>query len=115
MVFPAQGRWPGLARPPVVVTPSSQCCRSPSSRGKHWHRDGLLEPSKTESVCPYKGITSAYWTFRNGDAVYPDIAWTYDYPLREVAPIAAMIAFYNEKLDIIVDDTLLPRPQTIFT
>ena len=43
-----------------------------------------LEPSKTESVCPYKGITSAYWTFRNGDAVYPDIAWAYDYPLREV-------------------------------
>jgi len=74
-----------------------------------------LEPSKTESVCPYKGITSAYWTFSNGDAVYPDIAWAYDYPLREVAPIAGMIAFYNEKLDIFVDGTLLPRPQTIFT
>ena len=42
-----------------------------------------LEPSKTESVCPYKGITSAYWTFRKGDAVHPDIAWAYDYPLRE--------------------------------
>jgi len=26
-----------------------------------------------------------------------------------------MIAFYNEKLDIFVDGTLLPRPQTIFT
>src|SRR6476619_3927228 len=74
-----------------------------------------LEPSKTESVCPYKGITSAYWAFSNGDAVYPDIAWAYDYPLREVAPIAGMIAFYNEKLDIFVDGTLLPRPLTIFT
>jgi len=76
-----------------------------------------LEPSKTESVCPYKGITSAYWTFRNGDAVHPDIAWAYDYPLREVAPIAGMIAFYNEKLDIFVDGALLSlsRPHTIFT
>jgi hypothetical protein len=26
-----------------------------------------------------------------------------------------MIAFYNEKLDIFVDGSLLPRPQTIFT
>ena len=74
-----------------------------------------LDPSKTESLCPYKGVTSAYWTFRNGDAVYPDIAWAYNYPLREVAPIAGMIAFYNEKLDIFVDGALLSRPQTIFT
>ncbi|HTH87312.1 DUF427 domain-containing protein, partial [Mycobacterium sp.] len=50
-----------------------------------------------------------------GDAVHPDIAWAYDYPLREVAPIAGMIAFYNEKLDIFVDGALLSRPHTIFT
>ena len=74
-----------------------------------------LEPSKTESVCPYKGITSGYWTFRSGDSVFPDIAWAYDYPLREVAPIAGMVAFYNEKLDIFVDGELLSRPDTIFT
>jgi uncharacterized protein (DUF427 family) len=47
--------------------------------------------------------------------VYPDIAWVYDYPLREVAPIAGMVAFYNEKLDIFVDGELLSRPHTIFT
>jgi uncharacterized protein (DUF427 family) len=73
-----------------------------------------LEPSDTETVCPYKGITSGYWTVRVGEAAYPDLAWTYDYPLREVAPIAGMIAFYNEKLDIFVDGTRLPRPQTHF-
>jgi uncharacterized protein (DUF427 family) len=39
----------------------------------------------------------------------------YDYPLREVAPIAGMIAFYNEKLDIFVDRALFSRPHTIFT
>ena len=73
-----------------------------------------LEPSDTETVCPYKGITSGYWTVRVGEAAYPDLAWTYDYPLREVAPIAGMIAFYNEKLDIFVDGNRLPRPQTHF-
>lgn len=74
-----------------------------------------LETSKTETICPYKGVTSGYWTVRVGEAVYPDLAWTYDYPLREVAPIAGMIAFYNEKLDIFVDGARLPRPRTHFT
>jgi uncharacterized protein (DUF427 family) len=75
---------------------------------------GRLDTTSTQTVCPYKGFTSQYWAVRNGDAVYPDLAWTYDYPLREVAPIAGMIAFYNEKLDIFVDDTPLARPLTHF-
>jgi uncharacterized protein (DUF427 family) len=73
-----------------------------------------LNTTGTETVCPYKGITSQYWAVRIGDAVYPDLVWTYDYPLREVAPIAGMIAFYNEKLDIFVDVTRLARPLTHF-
>jgi len=73
-----------------------------------------LEPSKTESVCPYKGVTSGYWSAKVGEAVYEDIAWAYDYPLREVGPIAGMIAFYNEKVDISIDDVRLPKPHTIF-
>jgi uncharacterized protein (DUF427 family) len=73
-----------------------------------------LNPTSTETVCPYKGITSQYWAVTIGDAVYPDLVWTYDYPLREVAPIAGMIAFYNENLDIFVDDTRLARPLTHF-
>jgi Domain of unknown function (DUF427) len=73
-----------------------------------------LQTSDTETICPYKGITSQYWSVKVREAVYPDLAWTYDYPLREVAPIAGMIAFYNEKLDIFVDGTLLLRPLTHF-
>jgi len=64
---------------------------------------------------PLQGNHLGLLTFRKGDAVHPDIAWAYDYPLREVAPIAGMIAFYNEKLDIFVDGALLSRPHTIFT
>jgi uncharacterized protein (DUF427 family) len=73
-----------------------------------------LEPSKTESVCPYKGTTSGYWSARIGETIYADIAWVYDYPLREVGPIAGLIAFYNEKLDISIDGAAVARPQTIF-
>jgi uncharacterized protein (DUF427 family) len=74
-----------------------------------------LEPSETESLCPYKGVTSGYWSVRVGETVHQDLAWTYDYPLAAVAPIARMIAFYNEKLDIAVDGVPLPRPHTPFS
>jgi uncharacterized protein (DUF427 family) len=74
-----------------------------------------LEPSSTQTLCPYKGTTSSYWSVRVGDTVQPDLAWTYHYPLPAVAPIAGMVAFYNEKLDIIVDGSALPRPQTQFS
>ena len=40
-----------------------------------------LEPSSTRTLCPYKGTTSGYWSVRLGDAVHPDLAWTYHYPL----------------------------------
>ena len=45
----------------------------------------------------------------------PDLAWTYHYPLPAVAPIAGLVAFYNEKLDIIVDGAALARPKTQFS
>jgi uncharacterized protein (DUF427 family) len=73
-----------------------------------------FEASTTQSVCPYKGITSGYWSVRTGETVIPDLAWTYDYPLSQVAPIAGLIAFYNEKLDIFVDGVELSRPATHF-
>ena len=44
-----------------------------------------------------------------------DLAWSYDYPLPAVAPIAGMIAFYNEKVDITVDGVRIPRPTTHFS
>jgi uncharacterized protein (DUF427 family) len=73
-----------------------------------------LDASNTQSVCPYKGITSRYWSARVGDALHPDIAWTYEYPMSQVAPVAGLIAFYNEKLDIFLDGHELPRPRTHF-
>jgi uncharacterized protein (DUF427 family) len=74
-----------------------------------------LVASPTQSSCPYKGVTSGYWSVRTGDTVHPDLAWAYDFPTRQLQPIAGLIAFYNEKVDITVDGTPLPRPQTHFS
>ncbi|CNW57930.1 short-chain dehydrogenase of uncharacterised substrate specificity [Mycobacterium tuberculosis] len=74
-----------------------------------------LEPTSTQTLCPYKGTTSGYWSVRVGDAVHRDLAWTYHYPLPAVAPIAGLVAFYNEKVDLTVDGVALPRPHTQFS
>jgi len=74
-----------------------------------------LEPTTTQTLCPYKGTTSGYWSVRTGETLHPDLAWTYHYPLPAVAPIAGLVAFYNEKLDITVDGTPLARPRTQFS
>ena len=44
-----------------------------------------------------------------------DIAWTYDFPTRQLLPITGLIAFYNEKVDITLDDRRLERPVTHFS
>jgi uncharacterized protein (DUF427 family) len=66
-------------------------------------------------MCPYKGRTSAYWSVRIAGEVHEDLAWSYDFPTAALAPIAGLVAFYNEKVDIALDGTLLERPQTPFS
>ncbi len=74
-----------------------------------------LRPSDTVTACPYKGRTSGYWSVDVGGEVHPDLAWTYDFPTRQLLPIAGMIAFYDEKMDVFVDGELQPRLQTPFS
>ena len=71
-----------------------------------------LVPSETVTSCPYKGTTSGYWSAVVEGRTHPDVAWTYDFPTREVLPLAGLIAFYNEKTDIFVDGAKLERPET---
>jgi uncharacterized protein (DUF427 family) len=74
-----------------------------------------LLPSETVTSCPYKGTTSGYWSFQLGETMHPDVAWIYDFPTRQLLPIAGLIAFYNERVDILLDDEPLPRPTTHFS
>ena len=67
----------------------------------------LLRPSTTTTFCAYKGQAS-YWSLEGED----DVAWSYPEPLREAAEVTARIAFFNERVDIVVDGTPPVRPVT---
>jgi uncharacterized protein (DUF427 family) len=74
----------------------------------------LLIASQTVTACPYKGTTGGYWSVRVGERVHPDLAWSYDFPTRQLLPIAGLVAFYNERVDMFLDDQPLERPRTHF-
>ncbi len=69
-----------------------------------------LVPSDTVTACPYKGITSRYWSVRIGGMLRRDLAWAYDFPTRQLQPITGLTAFYNETTDIFVDGVQQQRP-----
>ncbi|KAF1849541.1 DUF427-domain-containing protein [Cucurbitaria berberidis CBS 394.84] len=62
-----------------------------------------LTPSDTETLCPYKGRANYYHVKLDGKE-YRDLVWYYRYPTTESAPIAGYVCFYNEKVDVWVDD-----------
>jgi uncharacterized protein (DUF427 family) len=74
-----------------------------------------LIPSETRTGCPYKGFTSQYWSVRVGDTVHPDLAWSYEFPVANLSQIAGLVAFFDEKVDTVLDGTPLERPQTPFS
>jgi uncharacterized protein (DUF427 family) len=74
-----------------------------------------LEPSGTVTECPYKGRTTGYWSVRAGGELHPDLAWSYDFPTRQLLPIAGLVAFYDEKVDTSVDGVPVERPVTHFS
>jgi uncharacterized protein (DUF427 family) len=67
-----------------------------------------LEPTDTVSYCAYKGRAS-YFSVPNGPA---DVAWAYHQPLREAEPVTDHVAFFNERVDVIVDGQRRQRPTT---
>jgi uncharacterized protein (DUF427 family) len=74
-----------------------------------------LESSATVTRCPYKGTTTGYWSVKVGGETHADLAWSYDFPTRQLLPIAGLVSFYNEKVDIFVDGHPLARPVTHFS
>ena len=56
----------------------------------------LIEDSERHSICPYKGVASYYTVGRN-----KDIAWYYPEPLPGVEAIKGLVAFWNERVDVL--------------
>ena len=61
-----------------------------------------LTPTETSTGCPYKGFAS-YWTVDVGHGPHTDLAWGYDEPLPESAPVKGLICFYNERVALTID------------
>lgn len=77
-------------------------------------RMDLLSPTGHATACPYKG-TARYWSVTVNGTTQENIVWGYDTPLAESQKIAGLVSFYNEKLDVYVDEVLQERPQTKFS
>ena len=73
-----------------------------------------LRPSETVTECPYKGRTGSHWSVETPRGLYEDIAWSYDFPTHQLLPIAGLIAFYDERVDLFLDDVQQERPRTHF-
>ncbi len=73
-----------------------------------------LVPADLVTACPYKGRTTGYWSVVTGQGTYENLAWVYDFPTHLMLPIAGLIAFYNEKVDMFIDGKPVERPVTHF-
>jgi uncharacterized protein (DUF427 family) len=78
-------------------------------------RSTYLTPSTTRTQCPYKGKTDGYWSAAVDGTSVPDVAWTYSFTTPALTPIAGLVAFLNERVDIFIDGSLQPRPVTHFS
>jgi uncharacterized protein (DUF427 family) len=70
-----------------------------------------LEPSPTRSTCAYKGHAS-YYSVTVPGAELRDIAWTYPHPMAEAAAVTGLVAFFDERIDVVLDGQRRQRPVT---
>ncbi|MFP3882448.1 MAG: DUF427 domain-containing protein [Actinomycetota bacterium] len=76
-------------------------------------RMDLMTPTETSTACPYKG-TARYWSATVNGETYEDILWGYDTPLPESDRLVGLVSFYNEKVDVYIDEELEEKPKTKF-
>jgi uncharacterized protein (DUF427 family) len=62
-----------------------------------------LEHSDRHTGCPYKG-TASYCSVRTSRRLVRDVVWYYPEPLAEAVQIRNLLAFYNERVVLEVDE-----------
>ena len=65
-----------------------------------------LHASDLRTYCPYKGEAS-YWS----TTTHENVAWSYEDPLPDMTPLTGLVAFWNERVDVFLDDEPRGRPQ----
>jgi uncharacterized protein (DUF427 family) len=71
----------------------------------------LLVPSGHRTGCAYKGFAS-YWSVKVRDELEEDLVWFYPEPRPEAEKVRGRLAFFNERVDLVVDGELQERPVT---
>jgi uncharacterized protein (DUF427 family) len=71
----------------------------------------LLQPTTTETVCPFKGQAS-YWSAEIDGNTLSDVAWSYASPIDGMEGITELICFYSERTDMTIDGELQERPDS---
>jgi uncharacterized protein (DUF427 family) len=71
-------------------------------------------PSEKRTYCAYKGEAS-YSSFDVNGERHGNLAWTYEEPLSDAAELAGLVAFWNERVDLVVDGERTEKPVTVFT
>jgi uncharacterized protein (DUF427 family) len=70
-----------------------------------------LRPTDKRTYCAYKGEAS-YRALTVGGVERDDIVWGYEQPLRQAAEITGRVAFFDEKVDVILDGERREKPRT---
>jgi uncharacterized protein (DUF427 family) len=69
-----------------------------------------LRPSSSSSYCPYKGRAS-WWSVGG----HQDLGWTYEQPLPDAVALAGLVAFWDERVDVVLDGERRARPDSVFS
>lgn len=71
----------------------------------------VLRRSSTLTYCPYKGDASYYdltIAGPDGTVEIADAVWTYQAPYAAVAAIGSHVAFYPDRVEVVVEDRVAP-------
>ena len=92
------------------------CCRDRSA-------DALLRrplrraveapgPDLDADLVPVQGDDLGHWSIRTPSGAAEDIAWSYRFTTDTVWAVTGLVAFYHEKVEVVLDGERLPRPST---
>ncbi len=73
-----------------------------------------LIPSQKQTYCAYKGRAS-YWSATVGGETITDIAWTYRQPLHDASRVGGLVAFFDERVDVVLEGERHERPVTFWS
>jgi len=71
-----------------------------------------LEDSDTVTRCPYKGIASYHSVRLSSGELARDLVWYYPDPIADASRIEGLLCFFNERVDLELDDELQERPES---